>query len=104
MILCGGTRVEDKHIFGGGTRVEDKHIFGDCLSYVFQDNEWKPFGAPMLEPRWGHGCVELGGRIYVCGGSDGYAALDTVESCNATGDGDWRAEPRMTRQVICMYV
>lgn len=39
-----------------------------CLQFVSIDNRWQHC-SPLLEGRWGHSMVEVGGRIYAVGGS-----------------------------------
>lgn len=87
--------VNDTMFVIGGTCREDSHVYGDAMRYVFEDNEWLESGFEALsEPRWGHGCVLVGERIYCIGGSSGYEALATVESMSVHG-GAWRAEPQL---------
>jgi hypothetical protein len=53
--------------------------------YHAKTNEWQTLAHLALpEPRAGAGVVALGGRIYVCGGSDGTKAVATV----------WSIDPR----------
>jgi hypothetical protein len=70
--------------------------------YDTKRNEWRHLSNLHLPaPRAGAGVVELEGRIYVCGGSDGEQAVSTVWSVDPMDEhGEWREEASL-RQARC---
>ncbi|KAL4239718.1 Kelch-like protein 41 [Mactra antiquata] len=59
------------------------------LQFVSSDNRWQHC-SPLLEGRWGHSMIEVGGNIYVIGGSTRLPQTLSSIECYDTKRNEWK--------------